>query len=75
MNALSQFLQVLFSGMIVGFKAFIGALQVKNIADGIKEQMLASLFGVPVWVISLISFLTLIGGVAFAFIKRQHSRN
>ena len=75
MNVLAQIAQALFGGMMVGFKAFIGALQIKNIADGLKEQMLASFFGVPVWVISLISFLTLIGGVAFAFIKRQHSHN
>ena len=75
MNVLSQIAQALFGGMRVGFEAFIGALQIKNAVDGVKEQMLASFLGVPVWVITLISFLMLVGGVIFALIKRQHSHN
>ena len=79
MNQLIQFAQAVlvgfFGGIRIVFETIFGALQIKNAVDGVKEQMLASVFGVPVWVISLISFLMLVGGIAFALIKRQCSRN
>ena len=46
-----------FSGMYVGFKAFLSALNLYNTLDGIKETLIAAFFNVPVFVVSSIALL------------------
>ena len=49
-----QVIDCMLAGMSVGFEAFLVALGIRNAIDGIKEQMMASFLGVPVWLIHLI---------------------
>ncbi|MBE6141829.1 MAG: hypothetical protein E7175_03225 [Erysipelotrichaceae bacterium] len=62
MTIIWQAIQAIWSGMIVGFKAFFSALPIYDAISGIQDQIWAAFLGVPVIVIS-------IGGILISSFK------
>ncbi len=44
----------IFAGISIGFDAFLKMLPIYNQLSGIKEQLIASVIGVPVIIVSII---------------------
>lgn len=50
-------LKCIFAGMSIGFEAFLKVLPIFNQLNGIKEQLIANMFGVPAAIISILFFI------------------
>lgn len=75
MNALGQFFQILYKTVTTLVPAFFkAAFTIKDAADSVQDQYVATIFGVPVWVVVLIGSIITIGGIIIAIAKWADSR-
>ena len=59
MNIIIEILNSFFAGMTVGFTTFFKVLPIYEQLNSLKEQIISSALGIPLFVISTISLLAL----------------
>ena len=68
-NLLFQGSQALLSGMKLGFYMVFKMLGVYDAINGIEDLLMAQIFGVPVWLVSLIGGIISIAPIVIKIIK------
>ena len=70
MNIANAIWQILYNTVTTLVPAFFkAAFTIKDAADSVQDQYVATIFGVPVWVVVLIGSIITIGGIIIAIAK------
>lgn len=65
-----EIVSALLSGADLAVTALFESLKIYSLVEGFKDVLLASLFGVPMWVIGLISALTVVIKIVVTALRR-----